>query len=96
MIADIDSLPLMLSIAAGSSACTILPASALAGWDNDRRPPIRRITEPGMRRTASICWPTSTPFSASAEAILALIPEVVEDLWRPGKWEGIDLVRTKD
>ncbi|MFP3702252.1 LysR substrate-binding domain-containing protein, partial [Burkholderia sp. SIMBA_013] len=57
IIADVDSLPILLSLAQSGAACTILPASALALRASADRPRMRRIVDPVIRRPASICWP---------------------------------------
>lgn len=74
VVADLDSLPCLLGAAQQGLACTILPAStpAAAGisipsW------PIR----PDMRRTLSLCWPRSGPRTPAANAIEALLREIV-------------------
>lgn len=74
VVADLDSLPCLLSAAQEGLACTILPASALAatgttipGW---------RIT-PDIRRTLSLCWPRSTPRTPAATAVEKVLRKIV-------------------
>jgi len=90
IVADVDSLPTMLSIAARGRTCTILPASAMP-TPMFGHLPMRRITEPGICRPASLCWSTALPSSAATDAIRDLIPMLVEDLHASGQWTGISL-----
>ena len=91
IVADIDSLPTMISIAHSGRACTILPGSAVAQLDTSRLPKMRRIVEPTIERPASICWPNGSPVHAATVAvrqtIVALITEHVAD----GAWKGVKL-----
>ena len=91
IIADVDSLPMLLSIAQSGAACTILPASALASRAAADRPRMRRITDPMIRRPASICWPNSLPVSSASLAVRQTISELVRELSSQGVWTGIEL-----
>lgn len=91
IVADIDSLPALISIAYLGKACTILPGSAVAQSDPSRLPKIRRIVEPTIERPASICWPNAAPVHAATVAvrqtIIALLTEQIND----GIWKGVNL-----
>ncbi len=91
IVADIDSLPTLLSIAESGKAATILPASALALRDAQRRPRVRRIVEPSISRAASLCWPNTLPVSSATLAVRATIVDAIEAL--SGDWMGIELRR---
>jgi LysR family transcriptional regulator, nitrogen assimilation regulatory protein len=91
IVADIDSLPTLLSIACSGKAATILPASALAQRDAQRYPHVQRIVEPAISRTASLCWPNTLPVSSATLAVRAIIVETIEAL--SGDWMGITLRR---
>lgn len=91
IIADVDSLPMLLSIARSGAACTILPASALALRAPTDRPRMRRIVEPIIRRPASICWPNALPVSSASLAVRQTICELVAELCSRGVWTGIEL-----
>lgn len=91
IVADVDSLPMLLSIAQSGSACTILPASALALRARADRPRTRRIVDPVIRRPASICWPTALPVSSASLAVRQTIDELIGELCVSGVWTGIEL-----
>jgi LysR family nitrogen assimilation transcriptional regulator len=90
VIADVDSLPTMLAIAASGRACTILPASAMPA-PAPAQLQMRRINEPGIRRPASLCWSKSLPSSAATDAVRNMIPELIRELQAAGLWNGITL-----
>ncbi|ABE36556.1 bacterial regulatory helix-turn-helix, lysR family protein [Paraburkholderia xenovorans LB400] len=91
IVADIDSLPTLLSIAESGHACTILPVSALAQREAARCPKIRAIVAPELRRPASVCWSSTTMMSSATVAVCRMIVELVEDLTASGVWKGISL-----
>ncbi|POR46428.1 LysR family transcriptional regulator [Paraburkholderia eburnea] len=91
IIADIDSLPMLLSAAQSGAACTILPASALALRASAERPKTRRIVDPLIRRPASICWPNALPVSSASLAVRRTICDLIEELSATGVWTGIEL-----
>lgn len=91
MVADIDSLPTLVAIAEAGLACTILPVSAAARNEPLRRPAIRRIVEPPMRRPVSVCWSHALPVSAAALAVRKTIIELIAELHQAGRWPGIVL-----
>lgn len=73
VVADLDSLPCLLSAAQEGLACTILPASALAA--TGMTIPCRPIS-PDIRRTLSLCWPRSGPRTPAAAAVEKLLREI--------------------
>ncbi|MGF6636602.1 LysR substrate-binding domain-containing protein [Paraburkholderia sp. 35.1] len=91
IIADIDSLPTMLDIAESGTACTILPASALARRHFHKRPPVRKIVEPDMSRPASLCWSRTVPAIAATEVVRSAMVELIAELQSNGRWPGITL-----
>jgi LysR family nitrogen assimilation transcriptional regulator len=89
IVADIDSLPTLLSIAQSGAACTILPASALASRDASHRPKIRRIVDPEIRRPASLCWSNTVPVNSATLAVRRVIVDLIGELTESGTWTGI-------
>jgi LysR family transcriptional regulator, nitrogen assimilation regulatory protein len=90
IIADLDSLPTMVSAALDGLACTILPASAVLSFSNrDREPPMRRIASPEIGRPISLCWLESAPRSPAAIAVQKLIVSLMPELIADGRWPGI-------
>jgi LysR family nitrogen assimilation transcriptional regulator len=96
IVADIDSLPTLISIAYAGSACTILPASALAQREPALRPKMRRLTGPALKRPASLCWSNATPVSSATLAVRRAIVELIGELCASGAWTGITLLPPKD
>ncbi|SDD75003.1 transcriptional regulator, LysR family [Cupriavidus sp. YR651] len=76
VVADLDSLPFLLSAAREGLACTILPESSLG--EGDAAVARRRIL-PELRRTLSLCWPRALPRSNAAEAVAEILREIVAD-----------------
>jgi LysR family transcriptional regulator, nitrogen assimilation regulatory protein len=93
IIADIDSLPTMISIAQSGRACTILPGSAVAQIDASRLPRMRRIVEPAIERPASICWPNGLPVHAATVAVRETIVGLITEQVDKGAWKGVTLRR---
>lgn len=76
VVADLDSLPCLLSAAQEGLACTILPASALASTGTPI--PNWRIT-PDIRRPLALCWPRSSPRTPAAIAVEKTLREIVAE-----------------
>jgi LysR family nitrogen assimilation transcriptional regulator len=91
IVADIDSLPTLISIAQAGLACTILPASALAQWDVMKRPKMRRLTGPSLKRPVSLCWSNAMPIHSATLAVRQTIIDLVGELSASGLWAGISL-----
>jgi LysR family transcriptional regulator, nitrogen assimilation regulatory protein len=91
IIADIDSLPTLLDIACSGAAHAIFPVSILASREAARRPPVRRLVEPPLRRPVSLCWSNTAPVSAAAIAVRRCIADLVRELHLNGQWQGITL-----
>ena len=89
-VADVDSLPTMVSAALDGIACTILPASALLHFNGGGPiPRARRIISPDIRRPISLCWQETSPRSPAAIAVQALIISLVPELVGDGRWPGV-------
>ncbi|KVT58194.1 LysR family transcriptional regulator [Burkholderia ubonensis] len=95
IIADVDSLPTLMSLAQSGMACTILPASVMALREPSNRPKMRRIVDPEIRRPASLCWSNTSPVNSAALAVRQTIIELIGELAASGTWTGITL-RTAD
>jgi LysR family nitrogen assimilation transcriptional regulator len=76
------------AIEAGVGA-TILPA-ALADFSSSAHSPvIRRIVEPGLQATVSLCVPDHIPMSEQAKAVLDILRSQIDDLFAAGRLPGI-------
>lgn len=91
IVGDIDSLPALMAIAYGGSACTILPASAILHRADNARPAMRRVVAPDMSRPASVCWSHALPVSAAALAVRKAMVGLIGELHASGHWPGITL-----
>lgn len=79
VVADLDSLPILLQTAREGLACTILPASSVStGPDHDPSLPIRLIV-PELDRMLSLCWPRALPRTNAAEAVAETLRAIVAD-----------------
>ncbi|WP_345814161.1 LysR substrate-binding domain-containing protein [Paraburkholderia sp. PREW-6R] len=86
VVADIDSLPTMLTIAREGKVGSILsgalarqPGAALLG---------RRIVEPSLRRMVSLCVPNAVPQNAASRAVQNTIEKIVRE--EEIKWDRAD------
>ena len=93
VVADIDSLRTRMLIAEEGSACTILAASneLILKSEKNRRPPFRRMVEPGMSRPVSLCWPNSLPPNPATVAVYRSIIELVRELVHHNAVMGVHL-----
>jgi len=91
IVADIDSLPSMLLIAHSGRACTILPGSAVAQWDQSRMPRMRKIVDPLITRPASICWPNGVSMHSATVAVRQTLIELIREQVSQDAWKGVTL-----
>jgi LysR family nitrogen assimilation transcriptional regulator len=92
VIADIDSVSTLLSIAEAGLACTILPLSVASRCKKQKqrfRP--RRIVNPDIQQTVSLCWPTQIPPSSASIAVHRTIIELVQELVKDDTIRGFRL-----
>jgi LysR family nitrogen assimilation transcriptional regulator len=90
VVAELDSLRSLVAAAEEGIGSTILPWSATA-WVT-RPILVHRFIEPGLARTITLCAPESLPLSSPAEAIHALLIEVVGSLAASQAWLGVTLL----
>jgi LysR family nitrogen assimilation transcriptional regulator len=91
VIADIDSLPLLLSAALDGLACTVLPWSALAALPTGVTLAHRRLVEPAVRRPVSLCRLASAARTAAAEAVHDIVVALTRERVEAGAWRGVRL-----
>jgi LysR family nitrogen assimilation transcriptional regulator len=91
IVADMDSLPMLISIAHSGRACTILPVSALAHRDAKSVPKVRRLGRPALQRPASVCWSNAVAMNSATVAVREAIVQLVGELHASGAWTGITL-----
>lgn len=77
VVADLDSLPILLQTASEGLACTILPASSVAAQDTAPGALPVRLIQPELKRVLSLCWPRALPRTSAAEAVADTLREIV-------------------
>jgi LysR family nitrogen assimilation transcriptional regulator len=91
VVADIDSLPTLIGVAREGLACTVLPQSALALLPKRQWPAVRKLSEPGIQRAASLCWPNALPKNSATLAVRNEIVALTRELNDTRVWMGIRL-----
>lgn len=87
--AEIESAETLRQAIQAGVGATILP-SALADFPPAANPPvIRRIVEPGLQATVSLCVPDHLPMSDQARAVLEILKEQIDNLFAAGRLAGI-------
>lgn len=92
VVADIDSLPLLLGAALDGLACTVLPWSALAALPAGVTLSHRRLVEPEVARPVSLCQLASAARTAAVEAVRDLLVTLARERVAAGTWRGVRLV----
>jgi len=87
--AEIESAATLRQAIEAGVGATILP-SASAHEPSAAAPPlIRRIVEPGLQATVSLCVPDHLPMSDQARAVLDILRRQIDDLFVDGRLVGI-------
>lgn len=87
--AEIESSDTLRQAIGAGVGATILPA-ALAEFAPGANPAvIRRIVEPGLQATVSLCVPNHVPMSDQAQAVLGILRALIDELFAPGRLTGI-------
>jgi LysR family nitrogen assimilation transcriptional regulator len=87
--AEIESAATLRQAIEVGLGATILPA-AVAGMSSAADGPIvRRIVEPTMQATISLCVTDHLPMSDQASAVLAILRKQVDELFVEGRFAGI-------
>lgn len=89
VLADVDSLPGLLSITNTGIASTILPATALALYPDLLFS--SSIIKPFIERTVSICSSRTLPITPSAQVVTNILIELAPKLLHPFTQKGITL-----
>jgi len=91
VVGEVDSLSTLITIAESGDAGTVLPLSALSGRDPAHAPMARKL-EPGISRSASLCWSDVLPSDSTTLAVRQTVVDLVAELHRDGRWPGIELL----
>jgi len=87
--AEIESSETLRQAIDAGVGATILPAALAASASVAKQPIIRRIVEPGLQATVSLCVPNHLPMSDQAQAVLAILRKQIDDLFQQGRFVGI-------
>nr|WP_284701702.1 LysR substrate-binding domain-containing protein [Rhodoplanes tepidamans] len=94
VVADIDSLPLLLGAALDGLACTVLPFSALAALPPGATLAHRRLVAPEVARPVSLCRLASAARTPAVEAVHDLLLALARARVDAGAWRGVRLAGT--
>jgi LysR family nitrogen assimilation transcriptional regulator len=87
--AEIESSETLRQAIEAGMGATILPA-ALADFSSAANvPAIRRIVDPGLQATVSLCVPNHLPMSDQAKAVLDILRAQIDELFATGRLPGI-------
>jgi len=87
--AEIESAATLRQAIDAGLGATILPAAVAGVSSAVDGPVIRRIVEPGMQATISLCVTDHLPMSDQASAVLAILRRQVDELFAEGRFAGI-------
>jgi len=87
--AEIESSETLRQAIAAGVGATILPAALANFASAENAPVIRRIVEPGLQATVSLCVPDHLPMSDQAKAVLDILRAQIDDLFATGRLPGI-------
>lgn len=87
--AEIESAATLRQAIDAGLGATILPAAVAGVSSTAERPVVRRIVDPGMQATISLCVTDHLPMSDQASAVLAILRKQVDELFVEGRFAGI-------
>ena len=89
---EIDSYHNIIALVVSGIGASVLPYHAVAAEAEKGLLRIRHFSKPTLWRQAHLAHLTSRPMTRAAEAIGALLREVVVELVQSGVWAGAKLV----
>lgn len=87
--AEIESAATLRQAIEAGVGATILPSASAHATSVAAQLVIRRIVEPGLQATVSLCVPDHLPMSDQARAVLGILRKQIEDLFADGRLVGI-------
>jgi LysR family nitrogen assimilation transcriptional regulator len=90
--AEIESLSTLRAAIVEGLGATILPWAVANTFQGPTPPSIRRVSEPTLRATVSMCVPESKQMSDSALAVADILAQLVRELASSGQAYGIEEV----
>lgn len=93
LVAEIDSLPMLMDAVDAGLGCTLQPWAAVGRFpDAAQRFHLAEITEPRARRVNALCSLSDDELSPAALAARVVLADCARELVRSGRWGGASLV----
>jgi len=89
IIAEIESASTLRQAIDAGLGATVLPSALADMSSGNRQPVIRRIVEPDLQATISLCVTDHLPMSDQADAVLGILRKQIDDLFVEGRFIGI-------
>lgn len=87
--AEIESAATLREAIKAGLGATILPAALAGTFQGLGRPVVRRIVEPGIQATVSLCVSDHLPMTEHASAVLDILQTLVSELFEVDRYAGI-------
>jgi len=87
--AEIESVATLREAIEAGLGATILPAALAGTFQGPERPVVRRIVEPGIQATVSLCVSDHLPMTEHASAVLDILQTLVSELFEVERYAGI-------
>jgi len=89
--AEIESVATLGQAIEAGLGATILPSASASVWTQklDARPVTRRIVEPGLQATLSLCVADNVPMSEQARVVLDILRQQIAGLFENGRHIGV-------
>ncbi|WP_158647048.1 LysR substrate-binding domain-containing protein [Paraburkholderia azotifigens] len=85
---EVNSLSILVGVAQGKVASSILPFSSCLDAVRSGALDVRPIAEPGITRVQSIVWPEHHPLSPAAAAVRDILRKTIHGLLENGTVRG--------
>lgn len=89
---EFDSMSTLMRAALDGTAATILPWSALQGFEQSANLNLARVSDASLTRCISLCMPGSSDWSQAASSVAALLADEMQTIVKQKKWFGAKLV----
>ncbi|MFC5519700.1 LysR substrate-binding domain-containing protein [Polaromonas jejuensis] len=87
--AEIESAATLREAIEAGLGATILPAALAGTFHGSARPVVRRIVEPGIQATVSLCVSDHLPMTEHAMAVLSSLHTLVRELFEVERYAGV-------
>jgi LysR family nitrogen assimilation transcriptional regulator len=90
-LGEVDSMSALKQAASLGVAATILPWSALQGYEQSNKLDMARISDATLSRCISLCMPGGSDWSQAASAVADVLADVAQNLVKTNQWVGARL-----